>query len=76
MNDKRRKSLDEAINFLDNAKSLIEQIKEEEEETLENLPDNMKEGDKGSAMQEAIDNLDTALGSIEDASSAVDEAKK
>lgn len=74
MNEARRKSLADAITSLESAKSVIEEIKGEEEESLENLPDSMKEGQRGTDMQEAIDNLDEAINSIESAVDNVNSA--
>lgn len=74
MNDKRRKALTEATNFLDNAKNLIEEIKSEEEDALENMPEGLKEGDKGEKAQAAIDALDEAMGYCDDAINSVSTA--
>lgn len=43
----------------------VEDLKSEEEDKLENMPENMKEGDKGQTMQEGIDRLGDACESLD-----------
>ena len=68
MNEDRRKKLFSASTKIAEAQSLVEDIKMEEEDSLENLPESMKEGEKGQkaeaaveALVEAYDALDQAL---------------
>lgn len=74
VNDGLRKKLKEASDKLAEAKTIIEEVKDEEEEKLETMPDNFKEGDKGEKMQEVIDNLEQALNGLEDVVAYVDSA--
>ena len=74
MNDERRKKLQTAINNLDNARNLIEEVKQEEEDALEAMPDAFKEGEKGEKAQTNIDALESAMGSAEDAVTNLEEA--
>ena len=73
MNRSRRKRLAEAFEKLEEVKAILESVKEEEEESLENLPDNFRYGDKGEEMQNYIDMLDEACGGLEDANSVIDQ---
>jgi|HubBroStandDraft_2_1064218.scaffolds.fasta_scaffold00273_10 prefoldin subunit 5 len=61
---------------LEEAKGIIEGAKEGEEEALESMPDNMKSGERGEAMQAAIDAMDEAANSIDDAMGSLDTAKE
>jgi len=67
MNDERRKKLATATRDLDNAKSVIEEVKGEEEESYENMPEGMQGGDKGEKAQAAIDALDEAINACDSA---------
>lgn len=67
MNKKRRASIRKIHDKLSELMESIEQLKYEEQEAFDNLPDSVKESDRGSVMIEAADNLDYASGSIEDA---------
>lgn len=65
MNAARRKELKKALELLREAQDLlvqasdmIEEIKSEEEESFDNLPECLQESERGEHMQECIDNLD------------------
>jgi hypothetical protein len=74
VNKSRRAELQKAQALLNEALTMIEGIKDEEEESFENLPEAFQEGDRGEAMQEAIDQMDSAISGIEEAVSCLDEA--
>lgn len=65
---------DTASGKIGDAVTNIETAKGEEEEYKENMPDSMKDGDKGSAADEAISNLDDAYGNFETAQEKIDAA--
>ena len=44
-----------------------ERFKDDEEEAYDNLPESLQFGDRGEAMSEAIDNLESAISGIEEA---------
>lgn len=46
---------------VNDVKTAIEELRDAEQEALDNLSDNLKEGEKGSAMQEAVDALEAAI---------------
>lgn len=73
MNRSRRKRLAEAFEKLEEVKAILESVREEEEESLENLPDSFRYGDKGEEMQNYIDMLDEACGCLEDANSVINQ---
>lgn len=73
MNKDRRKSIDEAIGLLqeaeakvDEAKSLIETARDEEQEYFDNMPESLQGGDKGQAAEAAVSALEEALSPLED----------
>ena len=67
MNNKRRAKLKEIRERLSDLRSAIQDIRDDEDECLSNLPENLQEGDKGSTMQECIDYLEYAGDQIDDA---------
>ena len=67
MNDERRKNLEDAKKQLQEAQSIIDAVKGEEEEALGNLPENLQEGERGERMQEDIAMLEEIDGQIEEA---------
>ena len=66
MNAERRKKLKNVIDNLNAALSSIEEIKDEEQDSYDNLPEGIQDGERGDQMQENIDNLDTAYNDLDD----------
>lgn len=44
----------------------IDSILEEEQEAYDNMPESLQNGERGEAMQEAIEALESAVGSCEE----------
>ena len=72
MNKERRKQIEaatakiaEAEAALQAAQEIIQEVRDDEEAARENLPESLQDGERGQAMQEAIDALDSALSEIE-----------
>lgn len=74
MNKERRKQINALIDELEDILSRIDVIREEENEYYDNMPDSMKDGDKGGAALDAVAALEVAQSAIEDAQTALDEA--
>lgn len=73
MNKQRRKALTELMDRItklesdrDEIKDALETLRDEEEESFENMPESLQQGDTGQAMEEAIDALGEAINSLED----------
>lgn len=66
MNKERRKSIDYIIAKLDELEERIDALINEEQDSLDNLPDNLQESTRAERMQEAIENLEYAIDSIEE----------
>lgn len=66
MNAIRRKELMRAIELLDEAKGILESVKDEEQEAFDNLPESFQASERGETMEDNIYNLDEAYSSIED----------
>ena len=73
MNKQRRKRLGEAFNLIEQAKDILEEVMSEEEESLDNLPDNFRYGDKGEEMQNYIEMIDETIEYLEDANSVIEQ---
>ena len=57
---------------LENASEVFTDVKNDEEEKLDNMPDGLRSGEKGDNMQESIDQLDTAVTELEEAISKIE----
>ena len=60
MNKQRRADIEQA-------KSLLEGARDEEQEYYDNMPENLQASDKGEAAENAVSNLDEAISAIEEA---------
>lgn len=67
MNKNDRKQIDEWIDKLEEIKSGIEDMLDEEQEKFDNMPEGLQESERGDAIQNAIENLGSASESIRDA---------
>ena len=54
--------------------SSLNDIKDEEQDAYDNMPESLQSSDKGSRMTDAIDTIDEAISSIEEAQQHIDEA--
>lgn len=68
----RADRLDEARSMIADAKSIVEELKSEVEEWHDNLPENFQDGDKGQALEECKDNLESVESSLDEAESNCD----
>lgn len=75
MNNNRRKEIKQIINYLHEAISKIESVKDDEEEYMENIPENMQGGDRYSMAEEACEHLEDAISDIECAIESLDDAR-
>ena len=76
MNKQRRKTLSEITSKLEECISQLQDVIDAEQESYDNLPESLQDGDKGQAMSTAIDNMEATKGSIEDAMNSIEEASE
>lgn len=67
MNNERRKRIANVISKLEEAKEELDSLRDEEQEAYDNMPESLQESDRGYAMEEAVDNLESAYNSVEEA---------
>jgi predicted DNA-binding protein len=58
-----------AVEKVGMARSDIEELRDELQSWLDNLPENLQSGTKAEALQEAIDNLESVITSLEEVES-------
>jgi len=75
MNKNRRKELERALDSLSEAKDIADQARSEEDDAWENLPDSIREGERGEAMQEAMSLLEDAVSNMEEAFGNIQQAQ-
>lgn len=74
MNKQRRIRLKEANSYLDRAMQIVSSVKDEEQDSLDNLPENLQGSERCTIMEDAIDALEDAIGNIEQASESINNA--
>lgn len=74
MNKERRKTLKIANDFLKKAIEIITRARDEEQDCLDNMPENLESSEQYTIMETAVDLLDEAIEKIEEAQDSIDEA--
>jgi hypothetical protein len=73
VNRKRRKKLEAAFEKISDAMEILDDAISEEQESLDNLPDNFKYGERGEEMQGYLEMLNEARDSLDDANSVIEQ---
>lgn len=76
MNERRRKRLNRAINLLNQARDLVDAVRDEESDAMSNMPENFQDTERYEKMENAVDNLDEAIDNIDEAISQVESASE
>ncbi len=74
MNKARREALKKILETLENTKGEIEALRDEEQEYFDNMPESLQGGEKGTTAEDAVENMENTIGSIEDAISTMEES--
>jgi len=74
MNKDTRKQLTDKIGTIEELISELETIRDEEQEKYDNMPEGLQSGEKGEAMQSAIDALESAISSADEVKSYMEDA--
>ena len=67
MNKERRKSIERIVDKLNEIQADLAWVRNDEEEAYDNLPEGIQSNERGDSMQEAIDAMDDADGSLQEA---------
>ena len=74
MNNKRRKELRRAIEIIETALDIVNQVKDKEEDSMYNYPENLQGTETYENMETAVDTMDDAISNIDDGISSLNEA--
>ena len=75
MNRDKRKRLDVAISLLNQARDIVEDVSNEEQEGFDNLTEGLQASERGQQMEEAVSNLNDVIDNIDTAISYIEEAQ-
>lgn len=76
MNKARRVKLSCALDSISQAHTFIESVSSDEEDSLNNLPENLEGSDRYAKMEKAVDLLEEAMEHLEEAKSCIEEASE
>jgi|WetSurMetagenome_2_1015567.scaffolds.fasta_scaffold332953_2 hypothetical protein len=65
MNKERRKRIEHALTALNKAQEILEEVKSDEQDALNNIPDNLQATERSSTMEDGIQSLEEAIGDME-----------
>ena len=74
MNNKKRDKLRKALDHIGSAIVLVEDVRNREEISVENYPENFQDTPTYEAMEEAVENMDEACDKLDDAKSLIEGA--
>lgn len=74
MNNKRRKELRRAIDMIETALDIVNQVKDEEEDSMYNYPENLQGTEIYETMEVAVDTMEEVASVIEDAVDSLNNA--
>lgn len=74
MNKQRRKNLENIIDHLDALRITLEELRDEEQEAFDALPEGFQTTERREAMEAAISSMEEALDNIDYAISSIEEA--
>lgn len=74
MNNARRDRLKDAIQLLNSATSIVDDVVDKEGDAMDNMPENLQESERFAAMEEAVDLLNDATESIGEAIELIGQA--
>lgn len=74
MNKERRYALTDIKGDIDNLRQRVEEVRDEEQEAHDNLPDCLQDGTPGQKMDDAIAALEEALGVLDQVDELLDTA--
>lgn len=76
MNKARRAAIEKIRDKLMDLCEEIEQVKDEEQEAFDNMPEGLQSSERGKAMESAISSLEEAYDSVDSAVCCLEEAKE
>jgi len=74
MKETRLKTLNDCMYAIQKAHDLLEDVRDEEQDAYDNMPEGLQYSERGDMMQEAIDSLDEAVDNIDEVVSYLEDA--
>ena len=66
MNKQRRALLQKVVEMMGDARSLLEEIRDDEQDAFSNLPESIQESERGEQMEEYVYAMEELIDNLED----------
>ena len=66
MNKIRRKQIEKALGMLADARSILDECREDEQDAFDNMPESIQDSDRGEQMNDYIYTLEDVVSSLEE----------
>ncbi len=76
MNNLDRKELERALELIEDAKEIIEIIRDSEDEKFNNLSENLQQSERGQRFEENVSTLDDVISDLENAIDNINQASE
>lgn len=73
MNKTRRRDLQNIITKIDILKEELEALRDEEQDYMDNIPENLQGSERYEVAEEAVDNMDNALDAFDEVIDSISE---
>lgn len=75
MNNARRKQIAAIVERLQELRAELDEVENEEQDGFDNMPEGLQQGERGQAMELAVENLGSAGDALDEAISYLEEAQ-
>ena len=75
MKEERLKTLKRCLNMIQNAHDVLEEVRDEDQDAYDNLPEGLQYSERGDLMEEAVNNLDDAIDYLDDVLSSLEDVE-
>ena len=65
MNKARRREIEKAIALMEQAREILEEVKDEEQNAFDNMPENLQSSERGETMEDYIYTLEEFIGNLD-----------
>ena len=75
MKEERLKTLKRCLNMIQNVHDVLEEVRDEEQDAFDNLPEGLQYSERGELMEEAVNNLDEIIDYLDDVLSSLEDVE-
>lgn len=72
MNKIRRKQLSDIMDKIAEVQELLESVRDEEQEAMDNMPESLQASERYTTMSDAVESMDLALYSLQEAADNIE----